>query len=167
MPSYKAAEKMSLTTAQALADKFISLINVGLGITHSEISGSIRRKEPWVGDIDLIVEGASGVLTGIRNLPSIAFKEGGDERITVVYEGQQVNVFRAEQSYWGAMMLYLSGPTGATIAYRQKAIKKNMTLNQLGLFDKDGKKIAGETEEGIFQALGHTMKPPELRGKKR
>ena len=163
MPSYKAEARMPLAVAQVLAAKFSYALGQH-GISRTEVSGSIRRQEKTIGDIDLIVEGD---LSRVGEIPGVEIKEGGSERVTVVYEGQQINIFRAEDLYWGAMMMYLSGPTGATIAYRQKAAIKGYLLNQYGLFDKDRKKIAGETEEGIFQAIGHTMKPPELRGKKR
>ena len=160
MPSYKVG--MTLTEAKQLAEKFQAEL-AKVGITHTEVAGSIRRQEKTIGDIDMLVEGQ---LAPIRTIPGVDYKDGLEEKMTFVYDGQQFNVFRTEPSYWGAMLCYLTGPKGATIHYRIEAVRKGMKLNQKGLFDSKGVKIAGETEESIFNALDHPMKPPERRGKK-
>jgi DNA polymerase (family 10) len=49
---------------------------------------------------------------------------------------------------------------------RELAIKKGWKLNEYGLFDEKGKKIAGRTEEEIYEKLGLEWIPPELRENK-
>jgi DNA polymerase (family 10) len=46
---------------------------------------------------------------------------------------------------------------------RELAIKKGWKLNEYGLFDKNGKMIAGRTEEEIYKALDLEWIPPEMR----
>ena len=94
MPSFKVG--MTLAEAKALAEKFqIELVKVG--ITHTEVAGSIRRQEKMVGDIDMLVEGQLAV---IKTIPGVDYKDGLEEKMTFVYDGQQFNIFRAEPSYW-------------------------------------------------------------------
>lgn len=162
MPSYKV--EMPIEQAEAISDKFIEQFNKNKEITNIQVTGSIRRKESKVGDIDIVVE-IEYDLSFLAYIPGFDIKESGTDRVTGIYQNQQINVFRAEKEYWGATILYTTGPKGSAIGMRMKAKFKNMTLNQYGLFDTTGKKIAGKTEEGIFEALGHKMKPPELRGK--
>jgi len=157
MPSKKV--QMLLTDAEALCTEFTKQCAV-LGIVHTEIAGSIRRRSRYVGDVDLIVEGDLGLL---KLIPGFEIFEGGTERVSGTFKGQQFNVFRAEKAYWGATLWYLTGPQGTTIGYRMKARNKGWLLNQYGLFDKEGKRIAGETEEGLYAAFDKPWKSPELR----
>jgi DNA polymerase/3'-5' exonuclease PolX len=83
----------------------------------------------------------------------------------MLYRGQQVNLFYAK-SNWGAMQFYLTGPKNYCIGYRMKARSDDMLLNQYGLFDKSGKRLAGETEESIYAVFSKKYKDPWLRGSK-
>jgi len=151
---------MNLPQAIALTEKFTQELNK-IGITHTQVAGSIRRKELSIGDIDIIVEGD---LEKVKTIPGVEFKNGGDTRLTLVYDGQQINVFRAELEYWGSMLFSLTSPTGSQIHYRAKAKSMNMVFNQYGLW-KDGKCIASKTEQDIYAAFGKPYKEPERRGK--
>lgn len=162
MPSFKNQTKMSRFEAEKLAEEFTAEL-AKIGITHTQIAGSIRRTEDWIGDIDMILEGDLSLLAQI---PGAKVMEGGKERVTLLWRNQQINAFRAEPSYWGAMLFYLTGPSSYTIAYRMKAKVKGWHLDQYGLFDKDGKKLAGETEEGIYKAFDKNYKIPSKRGKR-
>jgi DNA polymerase (family 10) len=47
---------------------------------------------------------------------------------------------------------------------RTAAIKQGLTLNEYGLFQLDGnERVAGETEEEIYNRLGYQWIPPEIR----
>ena len=46
---------------------------------------------------------------------------------------------------------------------RQKAKELGYKLNQYGLYNKEGEKIAGPTETGIYEALGWEWCEPEDR----
>jgi DNA polymerase (family 10) len=157
MPSYKVG--MSLHEAKEmvseLTDRFL-----GLGAHRIEVSGSVRRGKQEIGDLDLIVDG--DIIALARGVQG-ELKEVGTQRTTMLYRGQQVNLFYAK-SNWGAMQFYLTGPKNYAIGYRMKAKTMGMKLDQYGLW-KDGVVIAGETEEEIYLALGKVYKAPELRGK--
>lgn len=162
MPSMKAASKMSLLTATVLADKLVDELR-DVGFSKIQIAGSIRRQETWIGDIDLILEGELSLLAKV---PELNIFEGGTERVSALYKGQQINFFRAELSYWGATLFYLSGPTNYHIGYRMKAKRMSWTLNQRGLFDEKNNLIAAATEGQIYKAFDKPYKPPEKRGKR-
>jgi DNA polymerase (family 10) len=64
----------------------------------------------------------------------------------------------------GAAMQYFTGSKNHNIALRDRAIARGYKLNEYGLFrNADGERVAGATEEGIYQALGLAFVPPELR----
>jgi len=152
--------KIPLAEAEQLADVFLREAKEK-GVERIQICGSIRRRESVVGDLDVVVEGDLGRLCSLGLM-----QEGGTERITLIYHGVQVNVFRSVPEEWGAAIFYTTGPASYQIGFRMKAKRLKWLLNQHGLFDRDGKKLAGETEEGIYAAFGKEWKAPERRGKK-
>jgi DNA polymerase (family X) len=64
----------------------------------------------------------------------------------------------------GAAMQYFTGSKAHNIAVRDRAIQHGYKLNEYGLFTvDDDTKVAGETEEGIYEALGMGWIDPGLR----
>lgn len=133
-----------------------------LGLTGIVIAGSLRRKEPVVGDIDLM---ARGRLSLLKNQEKIDIIKGREKSITFMFEGHQVNLYAYKRSYAGGMLLFLTGPGTYNIALRSKAKKMGFKLSQYGLFEGDDN-IASRSEKGIFKKLGLVYKEPEFRGKK-
>jgi DNA polymerase (family 10) len=61
-------------------------------------------------------------------------------------------------------MQYFTGSKAHNIILRDRAIQHGYKLNEYGLFRvEDDSRIAGETEEGIYEALGLQYVEPELR----
>jgi len=65
---------------------------------------------------------------------------------------------------FGAAMQYFTGSKDHNVAVRIRAVRMGLKLSEYGLFRADDNtRIAGETEEGIYSALGLAWIPPELR----
>ena len=133
-------------------------------------AGSYRRKKETIGDIDILAtsknpeklidyfisfNGISDVLAKGPTKTMVRLKIGLDADLRVV----------PEESF-GAALAYFTGSKDHNIEMRELAIKKGLKLNEYGLFDKNGKMIAGKTEEEIYEALGLEWIPPELRENK-
>ena len=57
-----------------------------------------------------------------------------------------------------------TGSKAHNIVLRDRAIQRGFKLNECGLYRvSDDTLVAGETEEGIYEALGLAYVPPELR----
>ena len=64
----------------------------------------------------------------------------------------------------GAAMQYFTGSKAHNILLRDRAIQHGFKLNEYGLFrTTDDTRVAGDTEEGIYEALGLRYVEPELR----
>lgn len=133
-----------------------------LGLSGIEVAGSIRRKSPTVGDIDAM---AIGNVNVVKDASGFEYIKGKDKSITFMFKGHQVNLYAYKKSFYGAMLLFLTGPGEFGIIIRRNAKRKGFKLNQYGLWDEKEKKVAGRTEEGIFKKLGMEYKPPEKREK--
>jgi DNA polymerase (family X) len=75
-----------------------------------------------------------------------------------------VDIRVVDLSEFGSALLYFTGSREHTIHLRTLAKEKGLKINEYGLYDtKTNKRLAGETEEGIYKALGLDYLAPELR----
>lgn len=136
------------------------------GVERAVIAGSIRRRKESVGDADLLViaKDAPPVMAFVAAMPEVARTvAAGDTKISVkLATGLQLDVRVVPQQSFGAALHYFTGAKAHNVVMRQLAIKKQLKLNEYGLFRGD-KAIAGATEEEIFAALDLPYIPPELR----
>jgi DNA polymerase (family 10) len=82
----------------------------------------------------------------------------------VLETGLQVDLRVVEDGQYGAALQYFTGSKEHNIALRKLAIARNWRLSEYELSDlATGRVIAGEDEAGIYEALGLSWIPPELR----
>jgi len=89
----------------------------------------------------------------------------GDTKSSVLVQGgMQVDLRLVEVASRGAAMQYFTGSKAHNIALRDRAIGRGLKLNEYGVYRvSDDYRIAGATEEDVYQALGLPWIPPELR----
>jgi DNA polymerase (family 10) len=108
--------------------------------------GALRRGCELVTEIDILAVGSEAPL------------------ITHPPANYTLNLHHAPPEHRGAAMQHLTGSTAHIQALRELAGRRGFTLNERGLFRaRDGVKVAGETEEAIYDALGLPYIEPELR----
>ena len=71
-------------------------------------------------------------------------------------------VHLADEMHYGSVLLLATGSEDHIAGLRARAAALGMTLGEDGL-RKDGKLIAGSSEEEIYSSLGLSFIPPELR----
>ncbi len=131
-----------------------------------DVAGSVRRRKETIGDVDFLVISKNPEkvmdffvsLLGVIKIwgkgstkSSVRMKEGFDMDIRVL----------AKRSY-GSALQYFTGSKDHNIALRKIAIDKGLKLSEYGLF-RGSKMIAGENEKKIYEKLGMSWIPPELR----
>lgn len=135
-------------------------------VATADIAGSYRRCRETVGDIDILVTALSSAavmrrFTGYDEVAQIVAQ--GDTRATVVLKcGLQVDLRVVEPHSYGAALTYFTGSRAHNIALRKRAQNRGLKLNEYGVF-RGQRRIAGDTEESVFAALGLPWIPPELR----
>jgi len=139
------------------------------GVEAITPAGSLRRGRETAGDLDLLVTGpeAVNVLERFIAYPRVEEVLGRGENkasAKVGREGLQVDVRALKPESFGAAMQYFTGSKDHNVAIRTRAVKMGLKLSEYGLFRvEDDTKVAGETEEGVYEALGLAWIPPELR----
>ncbi len=157
-----------LSVAQQTADELIAHLG-GDGIESIIPTGSLRRGRETVGDLDLLVTGpnATAALDRMATHPRVYEVLGRGVNKTSVKlgrDGLQVDVRALPRESFGAAMQYFTGSKEHNVAVRQRAVRMGLKLSEYGLYRvEDDSVVAGETEEGVYQALGLNWIPPEMR----
>jgi len=157
-----------LSVAQQTADELIADLN-GDGIESIIPTGSLRRGRETVGDLDLLVTGphAADALERMATHPRVHEVLGrGANKTSVRFgrDGLQVDVRALPRESFGAAMQYFTGSKEHNVAIRQRAVRMGLKLSEYGLYRvEDNSVVAGETEEGVYRALGLSFIPPEMR----
>ncbi|MBI4147157.1 DNA polymerase/3'-5' exonuclease PolX [Candidatus Woesearchaeota archaeon] len=133
-----------------------------------EAAGSYRRGKETVGDLDFLAvssqpEKVMKVFTSMKEVTEVLAK--GDTKSSVrLSNGLQVDLRVVQEKEFGSALLYSIGSKEHNIELRKLALKKGLTLSEYGLFSlKNKKKIAGRTQEEIYQKLGLRFIEPMLR----
>jgi DNA polymerase (family X) len=129
--------------------------------------GSVRRGCETCGDIDILaVGGEPTVMELLLQHPMVERVLGhGDTKSSVRLQGgYQADLRLVPADSRGAAMQYFTGAKAHNIVLRDLAIQRGLKLNEYGLFRvDDDTRVAGESEEGIYEALGLEWIAPELR----
>jgi len=155
-------KRMLLPDAEGHFQKLSSYFEA-LGL-DAGMAGSLRRGKSTIGDLDLLSTDRNAT-DALKRCPGVAqVLESGPKRTSVKLEdGVQVDLRTFSAEEYGAALMYFTGSKNHNIALRNLAIEKGWKLNEYGLFAKTGERLAGKTEQGIYQKLGLDYIPPELR----
>lgn len=129
--------------------------------------GSVRRGADTSGDIDILATGADpdvmATFTSYRLVDRV-LGQGDTKSSVLLWGGIQADLRLVPPESRGAALQYFTGSKSHNIAMRDRAIAQGYKLNEYGLFrQSDGTAVAGATEDGIYEALGLALVPPELR----
>jgi len=133
-------------------------------------AGSVRRMKETIGDLDILVvsENPKPIMDYFVNLTDVfqVVAHGETKSAIRLKNGLDVDLRVVPKESFGAALNYFTGSKNHGIHLREIAIKKGYKLNEYGLFRlSKGKeiKIAGETEEEIYEKLGLDYIEPEMR----
>jgi DNA polymerase (family X) len=157
------AKRHRLAVAEAEAEALVAYLRDGGRVV---VAGSYRRRRETVGDLDILVTSehaaaACDKLTVYENVAEVLAH--GPTRATVVLRsGLQVDLRAVKEECYGAALLYFTGSKAHNIALRGIAGARNWKLNEYGLFSGK-RRIAGSSEEEVYEKLGLAYIPPEMR----
>ncbi|MBI3988693.1 MAG: DNA polymerase/3'-5' exonuclease PolX [candidate division NC10 bacterium] len=164
----KGQERMPLGKALPLAKALVAALKDLKEVQEIEVAGSLRRWKETIGDIDILVASSkpAKVMGAFVNLPGVqeVLLQGETKSSIRHVEGIQVDLRVLEPGAFGAALQYFTGSKQHNIRVRDLASRKGLKVSEYGVFDeKTGGRIAGETEEEVYEAVGLPFIPPELR----
>jgi len=142
-----------------------------------ELAGSLRRRKPTIGDIDALVgsveqEAVVETFTDWEAKEEVI--EAGSNKASLRYGDVRVDLRVVDPAEFGAALQYFTGSLDHNISVRNRALDRDQKVNEYGVFDvsgvedpdagqRVGERLAGESEEEVYDALDMAWVPPELR----
>ena len=154
---------MELERARKIADAVVKRLSPYC--QKIEVAGSIRRRKPRVKDVDLVLIpndlwSLHGELMKLGQL-----KMSGKKIMRVIVGSTQVDIYIADEATWATLLLIRTGSkeNNIRLCSRAKDMGWHLAASGDGLFNETGKRIAGDTEISIYNALGLRWQRPEER----
>lgn len=165
----RSAGRFLLSFGRRACDELMEYLGAVDGIERITAAGSLRRGRETVGDLDLLATGpgadaALDRLVAHPKVHDVIVRGGNKASVKFGLEGLQVDLRALPAENYGAAMQYFTGSKDHNVILRTRALKMGLTLNEYGLARvEDNARVAGETEEEIYERLGLAWIPPELR----
>jgi DNA polymerase (family 10) len=136
------------------------------GVNQVVVAGSYRRSKETVGDLDILVTARKGspVVDGFVAYDDVQkiLSRGTTRSSVLLRAGLQVDLRLVDQNSFGAALQYFTGSQAHNIAIRRIGRQKGLKINEYGVFTFE-KRVAGNTEESVYQAVDLPYISPELR----
>lgn len=159
-------ERIKLVEAEQIAGSLIDYLKKAKGIKDIAAAGSYRRRKETVGDLDIMVthKEDSDIMehfTRYEDIEKVVSK--GKTKSTIMLRSNfQVDLRAVAQVSYGAALHYFTGSKAHNIAIRKLGLKKDLKVNEYGVFKGD-RRVAGKTEEEVYRKVGLPYIEPELR----
>ena len=138
------------------------------GVRRIERAGSLRRRLPTIGDLDLLaaVDDAASViaaLDGMREVERI-LTAGTDKSSIVLRDGPRVDLMVCPTAAWGTHAVHFTGSRDHNIALRGMALDRGWSLSEKGFkVVETGELLLAAEEHEVYERLGMPWIPPEIR----
>ena len=151
---------MDLERAKAIATEVIT--RLAPYCQCIEVAGSVRRRKPFPADIDfvLIPSDLWNLSQQVKGLGSVIMS--GDKLKRINHNGVQVDLYYATPATWATLLLIRTGSKENNIRLATLAKKRgwHLAASGDGLFNENGQRVAGDSEESIYKALGLPYQEP-------
>ncbi len=161
-----AETRVKLSSVEHEVDALLAFLKPIVGAGRIVAAGSFRRRKDTVGDVDLLATSQDPAAISDRLVAYDRVAQvlaHGPSRTTIVLRsGLQVDLRVVSDASYGAALLYFTGSKAHNIALRKLANDRGCKLNEYGLFE-GARSLAGKSETEIYEKLGLSFIPPELR----
>jgi len=187
----ESGKRAPIGEARPIVEAVLAHLREGDAVGRCDAAGSLRRWRETVGDVDVLAAGRdhgavlerflgwdgveevieSGTAkASVRTTGSLA-----SDRLTAGTDRRtRVDLRVVDPGEWGSALQYFTGSKNHNVRLRTHAIERDLKVNEYGVFDvsdaavpddgrRAGDRVAGETEAGVYGALGLDPIPPELR----
>ncbi|MDO9313564.1 MAG: DNA polymerase/3'-5' exonuclease PolX [Burkholderiaceae bacterium] len=160
------ASRTRIDVAEPVAEALMATLVGVPGVERVVVAGSLRRRRETIGDLDLLVSlnGDAPVIDRFVHGEDVRqiLSHGSTRASVVLRNGLQVDLRAVERASFGAAWLYFTGSKAHNIALRRLAQRQGLKINEYGVF-RGGERVAGDSEESVYRAVGLRFIEPELR----
>lgn len=177
-----AGKRTRWADADEIVERLLRHMEPCESIRRMSPAGSYRRGKETVGDLDLLVD--IGQVAAPEAIESVMDHLGQFEGVSEVIargetkmsvrldSGLQIDLRAVPTESFGAALQYFTGSKEHNVEVRGRAKSLGLKVNEWGVFrvDEEGEsreRVAGDSEEAVYKALGLPCFPPELREARR
>ena len=178
----QANERALLGDARPLGEELEAYVAGGTdgangAVERCALAGSLRRWRETIGDVDLLVashdpEAVVERFTDFERADTVI--EAGTSKASLRANGVRLDLRVVVPDEFGSALQYFTGSRDHNIGFRNRAIERDLKVNEYGVFDvsdvedpdesqRVGERVAGETEAGVYEAVDLPPIAPELR----
>lgn len=155
-----------LADAKAEADAIVEDLLKLKSVKQASVAGSCRRRQETVGDLDVLATSSNSsepmeFLAQHERVEKVLAQGETKQRVRL-RSGIEMDLRVVPDESFGAALLYFTGAKDHNIDLRKRAQKKDLKINEYGVF-RGKKSIAGRTEEEVYSTIDLPWIPPELR----
>jgi len=161
-----AQKRFLLKEVEEIAHSLLEHLKKVKGTKDVVIAGSYRRRKETVGDLDILATCKKGskVMEAFVDYEDVdeVVSQGKTRSTIILNSGLQVDLRVLAQVSFGAALHYFTGSKSHNIAVRKLGVKRGLKINEYGVF-KGKKRVAGKTEEEVYEKVELPYIEPELR----
>ena len=173
----QAQERERLGDARPVAEALLDRLRGVDAVARADIAGSLRRWRETIGDVDVLVasDDAAAAVDAFLDWDAVDDTiEAGTTKASVRARGMRVDCRVVVPGEFGAALQYFTGSKAHNVHLRNLAIERDLKINEYGVFDvsqvdeadadqRAGRRLGGEREADLYDALDLPAIPPELR----
>ncbi|MDE3000444.1 MAG: DNA polymerase/3'-5' exonuclease PolX [Gemmatimonadota bacterium] len=148
------------------AEGVLAFLEVQANVDRVAMAGSIRRRLEAHSKLDLVAstkdpDALAGAFSGYGEVAEV--DESGESRVNVVLKsGMRANLWMVEDPAFATALHRVTGSEAHVGQMRDRASELGLKLDEHGLFNGERRIPCGD-ESALFEALGLSEIPPELR----
>jgi DNA polymerase (family 10) len=160
--------RLLLHDADALVARLLAQLAEVPGLRRIEPAGSLRRRRPTIGDLDLLAatDDPAALIAAFDRLPDVdrVLSAGTDKSSVLVAGGRQLDLMVCPPAAWGTHMVHFTGSRDHNVVLRQRALARGLSLSEKGFKVVESGELQPEaSEEAVYARLDLPWIPPELR----
>ncbi|WP_266076241.1 DNA polymerase/3'-5' exonuclease PolX [Haladaptatus caseinilyticus] len=166
-----------LGNARPVGEQVLAYFAGVQSVGRCELAGSLRRWRETIGDVDVLAESddKQAVIEAFTDWErATEVIEAGTDKAAVRVSDVRIDLRVVVPEEFGSALQYFTGSKNHNITLRNHAIERDLKVNEYGVFDvsdvddpdagqRVGEKVAGETEESMYEALDLPWIAPEMR----
>jgi DNA polymerase (family X) len=160
--------RMLLHDADLLVSDLVERLRTVRGVREVEVAGSVRRRRPTIGDLDILAatDDPAALIARLDELPEVEriLAAGVDKTSVILADGPQVDLMVCAPRAWGTHLVHFTGSRDHNVALRGRALDRGLSLSEKGWkVIEGGRMLHDATEEAVYARLDLPWIPPELR----
>jgi DNA polymerase (family 10) len=162
------APRILLSRALPVAEQIAGALRDHPAADRVEIAGSLRRMGDTAKDIDIIATASdpAALISTLSELPLVeSVAASGDAGARVVtHSGMKVDLRVVAPDQFGNVLQHFTGAKAHNVQLREAAVRRGLHVSEYGILDDEtGETLRCATEDEVYERLGYTSIPPELR----